>query len=250
MLILCTGSCKCKNMYHKFHKSSRHGSNSSAGFVVPGQGFFRNWWVEVKKIQLQAVQDRVCFPSHFTSLFFLTFQQRDILVRVSILPAFKSFESLLSSHLTLANPLKADHRDWPHQENTIMSPWLVWVPDLLFLLTLTTASCHLRFHLSLFCFPPFPFTVYEDLHCLILSPLHTAWILMQVPWDEITLTLQADTLLLICDVQREDHSWILEIETNMCTCCFIQTKCELQWKSDHSVGAWLAYSRSAGHSPV
>lgn len=106
-----------------------------------------------QKIELQAVQGRVCFASHITSLFFLAFQQRNIFVHACVLPAFKSLKALHSSHLTLANPLKADHRDWPHQENITVSPWLVWVPDLLFLLTLTTASCHLWFHLSLFCFP-------------------------------------------------------------------------------------------------
>lgn len=98
-------------------------------------------------------------------------------------------------------------------------------------------------------FPPFPFTVCEDLHCLIPSPLHTAWISVQVPWDEIALTLQTEMSLLMCDVQREDHSWILGIKTNMFTCCFIQTKCKPKWKSDDSVGAWLACSRS-GHFPV
>lgn len=111
VLILCTCSCKCKNMWHKFHKISRNGSNSSAGFVDQGQGVFQELVSRGQKTQLQAVQYRVCFASHFTSLFFLTFQQRNIFVHACVLPAFKSFEALHSSHLTLANPLKADHRD-------------------------------------------------------------------------------------------------------------------------------------------
>lgn len=72
---------------------------------------------------------------------------------------------------------------------------------------------------------------------------------MQVPWDKITLTLQTDASLLMCDVQREDCSQILEIKTDVCTCCFVQTKCKLKCKSEDSVGAWLACSRS-GHFPV
>lgn len=50
------------------------------------------------------------------------------------------------------------------------------------------------------------------------------------------------------DVQREDCSWVLEIKTGMCACCFIQTKCKLKCKSNDSVGAWLACSRL--HFPV
>lgn len=67
---------------------------------------------------------------------------------------------------------------------------------------------------------------------------------MQVPWDEITLTLLTGMSLLMPDVQREDHSWILEIKTDMCTCCFIQPKCKFKCESEDSVGAWLACSRS------
>lgn len=69
VLVLCTCSCKCKNMCHKFHKISRNGSISSAGFVVPGQGFLRNWWAEVIKFSFSLFGTvMLCLPFHFPFL--------------------------------------------------------------------------------------------------------------------------------------------------------------------------------------
>ena len=142
----------------------------STGFpVVPDQvGLGYEW---ATKIYYQSILDQVFFLHRSVYLFFPASEQKKIFFSsfffVYILPSFKRCEALLHSLLTLAGPLKVDHRSWLHEENTTVSPWLVCVPDLLFLLTLTAASCHLWFHHFLFCFFPFSFTVYEDLHRLI-----------------------------------------------------------------------------------
>lgn len=132
----------------------------------PRSSLFGLWWSYQNL--LSGLFWTRCYFSTIQCIFSSLHLSREIpFLCVYILTSFRRCEALLHSLLTLAGPLKVDHRSWLHEENTTVSPWLVCVPDLLFLPTLTAASCHLWFHHFLFCFFPFSFTVYEDLRCLI-----------------------------------------------------------------------------------